>query len=72
MKRGLQVEWRYELPAGVLAMAIRRTRDMLSFYGRNITSLPIETLVASCYLQGVEDCHSYLEQPKPQVSDFQI
>jgi len=33
---------------------------MLAHYGRNISAMPIETLVASCYLQGVEDAMVYL------------
>lgn len=61
-KPGLAIEWCHDIPAGVVQMAQRRTRDMLAHYGRNITAMPIETLVASCYLQGVEDCFTYHEK----------
>jgi hypothetical protein len=43
-------------------LARSRTHDMLRHYGRNITSMPIETLVSSCYLQGVEDCFRFYEK----------
>lgn len=62
MKNRLKIEWVYDIPAGVVEMAQRRTRNMLAHYGRNITAMPIETLVASCYLQGVEDCFSFHEK----------
>ena len=62
MKRGLLIEWRKDIPDGVVQMAQRRTKDMLAHYGRNIASMPIETLVASCYLQGVEDCFALHEK----------
>lgn len=57
-KPSAMVEWG-EIPGGIVNMAQRRTKDMLDHYGRNITSMPIETLVASCYLQGVEDAMNY-------------
>lgn len=61
-KPGLAIEWCHDIPAGVVQMAYRRTKDMLAHYGRNITAMPIETLVLSCYLQGVEDCFAYHEK----------
>lgn len=67
MKSRLKVEWVHDIPAGVVEMAQRRTRDMLAHYGRNITAMPIETLVASCYLQGIEDCFSFHE--KSSIAD---
>jgi len=67
-KPGLQIEWCHDIPAGVVQMAQRRTRDMLAHYGRNITAMPIETLVASCYLQGIEDCFTYHEKRSNESS----
>lgn len=59
MPKRLAIEWCRDIPAGCRQLAERRTRDMLLHYGRNITSMNIETLVVSCYLQGVEDCFVY-------------
>ena len=56
MSLKLKIEWRRDIPIEVLRLAGRRTRDMVYFYGRNITDMPILTLAASCYLQGIEDC----------------
>ena len=61
-KHGLAIEFTHDIPTGVVQMAQRRTKDMLAHFGRNITAMPIETLVASCYLQGVEDCFTYHEK----------
>lgn len=71
MKNKLKIEWCHNIPIGVIQMAQRRTVDMLAHYGRNITAMPIETLVLSCYLQGVEDCFRYHEArtPNNEVSD---
>lgn len=61
---------RCDSPQGELA-------TWVSHYGRNIRAMPIETLAASCYLQGVNDCldgivkNGIPDQPKP-ITDFQI
>lgn len=72
----LAIEW-CDVPDYALRLASRRTGDMVSHYGRNIRAMPIETLAASCYFQGVNDCLDAVvktgipEAPKP-VTDFQI
>lgn len=72
----LRIEW-CDVPDYSLQLALRRTGDMASHYGRNIRAMPIETLAASCYLQGVNDCldgivkNGIPDQPKP-ITDFQI
>jgi len=40
---------------------------MLTHYGRNISAMPIETLTASCYLQGVEDAMAYFDKCREKV-----
>jgi hypothetical protein len=62
------IEWRNDIPASVVQFAERRTNEMLRHYGHNITGMKIETLVASVYLQGIEDCFTYHEKTTtPQI-----
>lgn len=61
-RKDLKIEWVRDLPESSVDLAQRRTRDMMAFYGRNITSMPIESMAASCYLQGVSDCVDYLDR----------
>lgn len=73
----LKIEWARDIPLPAIALARRRTSDMLTFYGWNIRALDLETLCASCYLQGVEDCLRHIEPSvaKPSLLspvDFQI
>lgn len=68
MSKELKIEWR-DVPLSCQLMAQRRTSDMVSHYGRNIRSMPIETLAESIYLQGVEDTMNFYEKKteKPNV-----
>ena len=68
-KHGLQIEWCRDIPEGARKLAVNRTREMLIHYGRNITSLNIETLVMSCYLQGINDCFEYHEHKSKTVGN---
>jgi hypothetical protein len=68
-KHGLQIEWCRDIPEGARKLAVNRTREMLIHYGRNITSLNIETLVLSCYLQGINDCFEYHEHKSKTVGN---
>lgn len=68
-KREITVRWE-NVPAGSRALADRRTADLLMFYGRHISTISIHDLVASAYLQGLNDMFDFME-PK-QTSDFQI
>lgn len=64
----ITIQWRNDIPASVIRLAERRTGDFIGHYGRNIRSMPIETLCASCYLQGIEDCFTYHEKKAaPQI-----
>lgn len=72
MKKPLQIEWS-DIPLSCEQMAIRRTADMVSHFGNNIRSMRIETLAASCYLQGVEDWFRFQEKKaQEQYLDFSI
>lgn len=66
MSKPLTILWRRNLPEGVKPFAIRRTTDMVSHYGHNIRSMGVETLAASCYLQGIEDAFYYHEKCQAQ------
>ena len=68
-KHGLQIEWCRDTPEVARKLAVNRTREMLIHYGRNITSLNIETLALSCYLQGVNDCFEYHEHKSKTVGN---
>jgi hypothetical protein len=43
-------------------MAERRTEPMIAWYGHYVREISLQTLVASAYLQGVEDCFGYREK----------
>lgn len=65
---------RTDIPAGVVRVAEKRTLPLVHHYGQRITLLDIDTLAASCYLQGVEDCctvYMKMEQERTPM-DFQI
>lgn len=66
MRTPLKIVWCFDLPEGIKLFAIRRTADMVSHYGRNIRSMGVETLAASCYLQGIEDAFYYHEKCQAQ------
>jgi hypothetical protein len=72
----LPVEYCKDVPATCVAMAKRRTEPMLRFYGRFIDTIDLPTLVASGYLQGVEDAWRVFGMPAPvvtpPVTDYQI
>lgn len=42
-------------PPEARQLAANRTRPLVEHYGENILALSIESLAASCYLQGVRD-----------------
>ena len=71
--RKLSIEWCHEIPLGARQLADRRTRDFISHYGANITAMPIQTLAASCYLQGVNDCFEFYDRAAQNAAlDFEI
>lgn len=73
MTPALKIEWRQDIPAGCVQLGERRTADMVTHFGRNIRAMRIETLAASCYLQGVEDCLSFIDRKREREHvDFQI
>jgi hypothetical protein len=73
MQKPLKIEWRNDLPADAVKVAERRTADMVTHFGRNIRAMGIETLAASCYLQGIEDCLQLIDRKRErECVDFQI
>ena len=72
MKRRSKIQLRNELPIRMVELARNRTADMLDHYGKNIRSIPIEVLCASCYLQGVEDVVQAEIAIAERPVDFQI
>lgn len=70
MNNGLKVDWRKpgEIPIAMNGVAEKRVRDMIDFYGRFIRNITIETLCASCYLQGVEDAMTVAIQEIPKLT----
>jgi hypothetical protein len=76
MKRNLlPVEYCRDVPLGCVEMAERRTTPLLDFYGRFVREITIQTLAASCYLQGIEDAWKFFgkpERPVPPATDYSI
>lgn len=73
--RGLGVEYAKDVPLSCVQMAQRRTGPLLEFYGRFIREVALQTLVASAYLQGVEDGWNVLGKPHaalPPPNDYSI
>lgn len=64
-----KVEYRRDLPECGLNLALKRTRPLIQFYGKNIATVSLEQLSASCYLQGIDDAVSAESKPEP---DYQI
>ena len=62
MKARGPIEYRTDVPLPCVEMAKRRTQSFIDFYGRHIRSIDIETLVASAYLQGIEDMDALHEK----------
>lgn len=66
------VEWRTDIPAGCMELAKKRTLPLLEHFGCNIRAMSIETLAASCYLQGIEDHFHFTETQKSRIPDYEI
>jgi hypothetical protein len=56
------IEYRRDVPLSCVQMAERRTEPMIAWYGHYVREISLQTLVASAYLQGVEDMHTYYEK----------
>lgn len=72
MSKPLPIEHHSQLPKGFVALAEKRTNDLIMYYGRNITDrrMTIQALAMSCWIQGVEDAH---RASQPDIfTDYQI
>jgi hypothetical protein len=56
------VKYCTDVPIEAIKLAEKRTDPILRHYGKCITGISIQTLVASAYLQGVSDCREILEK----------